>query len=445
MIQTKVKEIGAFEHEVQVEVPQTEYDRIYASQLKRLGRQAKLPGFRPGKAPSKVIEEYFGDKLQEDTIGEIIQQYYLEAVESTGLKPAVQPDLEVPVEQPESGFVFSMKITTWPTVELNDLSVLKFDRTIVQAEDADVDSVVERLRQSQVRFEAEKGRAAELGDQVRIDFVGYLDDEPFEGGRGEDVALVLGEGRFIPGFEEQIVGKKAGEEFSIEVSFPENYQASHLAGQKARFDIVLKEVSKPVKSENDDELAKMLGFDDAAALRKDIRSRLELEAEKATYIATRQAVFDALLEAYDIDLPEALVAQDMLLAKRRIIENMKHQGVEADEEMFADEEFQKELRNRSVRSLKLSVIMQAVRDIAGANVEDAEIDEEIDRQSAQHPEERRDQFKAWVRGQPEQLEAIREQVLERKCIDYLVANAKVSELTRTLSDWQKEQEISQQV
>jgi len=440
MIQTNVKELGANEHEVHVHLPKAEYDRIYALQIEKLARQAKLPGFRPGKTPTQMIQKQFGGKLHEDTVSEIVQSYYVQAIESSGLVPAIQPQLDVPAVQPDSGFAFTLKVTTWPQVELKDVSKLAFDVTEVSVEESDIQSVVDRLTESQVRYELDESRVAESGDQLHIDFTGYVDGEAFQGGAGENVALVLGEGRFIPGFEDQLIGKKAGEECAVEVTFPADYQATHLAGKPARFETVVRSVGKAVKAKDEDDLAKMLGFDDAAAFRADVKTRLEQEAAQAAQAATREASLAALLEVNPVELPEALLAEDMRETTRRVMQNMQSQGVQVTREMFEDEEFKNEVRSRSEKGLRLSVLLQAVRKLADVSVDDAEIDAEIDVQAAQYPAEQQVQYRAWIRGQKEQLDAVRETLMERKCIAYLVSKAKTKAVSKSLSAWQAEQE-----
>jgi len=440
MIQTDVKELGNHEYQVHVTVPQGEYDRIYNEQLLKLSRQAKLPGFRPGKTPPAHLKQQFGPKLHEDTVSELLQKHYVAAIESSGLTPAVQPVLDLPATQPASGFEFTMQVTTWPTVDLTDMSKLKFDATTVEVETSDIDSVLERLQKSQVKFEIVAERKAENGDQLHIDFVGVIDGEEFDGGKGEDVPLVLGEGRFIPGFEEQLIGSVAGDEVAVEVSFPADYQAAHLAGKDASFATVVKSVGKPETAEDGDALAVMLGFDDDAALRADAQSRLDQEAEQASFTATREAALDALLAAHDISLPEALLEQDMRETTKRVLENMKQQGMEPPSDMLNDEAFKQEVRTRSERGLKLSVLLQKVRETAGLSVDDIQISAELDRQAQQYPEEQREQFKTWIRGQQEQMASVSEGLLERKCIAYIASEAKTKAVTKALSIWQAEQE-----
>jgi trigger factor len=444
MIQTEVKKLGVHEYQVHVTVPQGEYDRIYAEQIQKLSRQAKLPGFRPGKTPVGVIKQKFGPKLHDDTVSELLQTHYIKAIESSGLNPAIQPQLDIPEVQPSEGFEFTIKVTTWPEVAVSDLSKLKFAETTIEVGGDDIQSVIDRLMKSQVTYRLEEEGKLEEGDQAHIDFVGSIDGEEFEGGKGENVALVIGEGRFIPGFEDQLTGKAAGEDVTIGVTFPDDYQAAHLAGKAASFAAVVRSVGKPETADNEDALAKMLNFEDEAAFRADIESRLGQEAEQASYTSTRDAALDALLAADAIKLPEALVEQDMLEVTKRVVENMKEQGVEAKREMFADEAFKKEVRKRSERGLKLSLLLQSVRERGELSVDDAEIDTEIDRQAQQYPEDQHEQFKSWLKGQKEQMASMREGLLERKCVAYIVSQAKTTAASKALSVWQQEQEQNQE-
>lgn len=439
MIQTEVKALGASEYQIDVAIARQEYDAVYAEQLGKLARQVRLPGFRPGRAPLAVVRKQFGAKVYEETVSALLQRHYAEIIERSGLKPAVQPEIEAPQLDDDKGLCFSLKVATWPEVEEVNVKALSFPRTEVRAGQEDVDAVIERLMKSQVDYVERAERAAEKGDQLHIDFVGFIDDEPFDGGRGEDVALVLGEGRFIPGFEDQLVGRKAGEECVVEVTFPEDYQAEHLAGRKARFNVVVKSVAEAVRPEDEEGLAKLLGFDDAEALRADVMRRLSEEAEQASREATAKAAQDALLAAHEVELPEMLVAQDMRETMQRVIQNLQRQGVKVTPEMLQDQGFRDEVRRRSERGLKLSVLLQAVRRQGEVEVSDDEVQAEIERQAAAYPEDQREQFKQWLNGQAEQRAAIRERLLERKCIDYIVSQAQTSLEQKSLSSWQEEQ------
>lgn len=440
MVQTDVKKLGENEHEVEVRLPKSEYDRVYAEERSKLIGQVKLPGFRPGKTPGHVIDKQFGPKIHEDTVSQLLQQHYVGAIESSGLTPALQPELSLPKIQPDDAFLFTLKVASWPEVPLTDLSKLQIEATTVTVDDKDVQGVLERLYKSQVGYEIADERAAETGDQLHIDFEGFIGDKAFEGGKGEDVALVLGEGRFIPGFEEQLLGKKAGESCVVEVTFPEDYQAPNLAGQAARFETTVKSVGASVHATDDAALATLLNFDDVDAMMEDIRQGLKKEAENAGKSVTRDSALNALIEAHPMVLPEGLIAEDMKATTARVVQNMKQQGMEATDEMFADEAFKAEVRSRSERGLKLSVLLQSVRKDFDISLTEAEIDAGVDEMVVTYPENMRDDYAKFIRDNQEQLGALKDRLLEQKCIDYVVSQAKTKKVNKTLAAWQEEQD-----
>ncbi len=440
MIQTDVKKLADNEHEVEVRLPKSEYDRVYAQEKAKLGSQVKLPGFRPGKTPSHVIDKQFGPKIHEDTVSQLLQEHYVGAIESSGLTPALQPELSLPKIQPDDAFVFTLKVSSWPEVKLTDLSKLKVEETEVTVDDKDIAGVLERLYKSQVSYEIKEDRAAETGDQLHIDFEGFIGDEAFDGGKGEDVPLVLGEGRFIPGFEDQLIGKKAGDACTVEVTFPENYQAPNLAGKEARFETTVKSVGEAVKAKDDEDLAKMLNFDDAKAMMEDIKQGLKKEAEQAGKQVTRDSALDALIKAHDMTFPEGLIAEDMKATTARVVQNMQQQGMEANDEMLQDEAFKAEVRARSIRGLNLSVLLQSVRKDFDVSLTDEEIDAGVDEMVTAYPENMRDDYAKYIRDNQEQMGALKDRILEQKCIDHVVSQAKVKKVKKTLAAWQEEQD-----
>ncbi|OIQ00356.1 MAG: trigger factor [Zetaproteobacteria bacterium CG2_30_46_52] len=440
MIQTEVKTLGENEYEVHVRLPKSEYQRIYAEQAGKLGSQVKLPGFRPGKTPAHVIQKQFGPKIHEDTVSALLQQHYVAAIESSGLTPAIQPELSLPAVQPEDTFDFTLKVDSWPTVELADVGKLKFEQTTVTVADEDIKAVKDRLFKSQVRYEIKEDRAAETGDQLHIDFEGFIGEEAFEGGKGADVPLVLGEGRFIPGFEDQLMGKKAGDDVVIEVTFPEDYQATNLAGKDARFVTKVKSVGQANPAKTDAELAEMLSFESAEALAEDIQKGLVKEAADASRGATQDAALGALLEANPMTLPEGLIAEDVKATTARVIQNMKQQNIQATPEMLQDEAVKAEVRDRAIRGLKLSVLLQKVRAEFDITLTDEDVDAGLDDMLASYPENMRGDYAKYIRENQEQMGALKDRLLEQKCIDHVVSKAKVKQVTKALSQWQAEQD-----
>lgn len=439
MIQTEVKALGPNEYDVRVHVPEADYAQVYEQQVQQVATQAKLPGFRPGKLPRHVVEQQFGPKLREETISELVQANYAEAIEASGLTPAVQPELDVPEIQSPSGFDFTLKVVTWPEVALKPLNKLSFTQTEVEVTDADVQGVVDRLMKGEVNYEVQEDRAAEYGDELHIDFTGYVGDEPFEGGQGENMRLVLGEGRFLPGFEQGLMGAKAGEERSFPVKFPEDYGHAPLAGKEARFETKVRQVAVPSSAEDEEALAKMLNFDNLDALKSDIRERLQEQAEQASFESNRKAAFDALVDANAMELPEPLVRQDMRHTMSRIAKSMREQGQDPGDQ-FEQQEFKDAVRQNSEYSLKVSLLLQAIREKGELEVSGEELDAELDKQAEQYPEEQREQFKQWMHSQKEQVESLRSRVLEKKCVAFMMSEAKTKKESLKLSEWQAKQD-----
>lgn len=437
MIETKVKQLGADEHSIEVRVKQEEYDRIFQEHLRRLASEVRLPGFRPGKAPKALLIQKFGDRLHQDTISSIIREYYEKAIVASGLKPAIQPELEIPSDQPESGFDFKLRVVTWPKVELKPLASLKIDKYEIHVDEKDVDEVIEHLMEKHRRYVEEEGRKAKQGDELRIDFTGHRNGEPIEGASGKDVAFVLGEGRFVQGFEDALVGASAQERRSFTIHFPENYPARELAGQDVTFDVKVKRVAKPVPLKDTTELAELLGFENVEALKNDIRRRLEQEAREISEEETEASVFKALLSHHEVHLPEPLVRQEMNEMARRLFESMRERGERPDPKIFQDEQVQRNLRERSERNLKIGLLLQSIREAIGIEVSDEELESEIERMAEQYPQEERSAFLAWLRSSKERTEALKDRLLQKKCIEHVLANTNVNVKRMSLHAWRQ--------
>lgn len=443
MIQTEVKSTGNDEHDIHVHVPGEEYDRAYAEQLQKIVSKAKLPGFRPGKTPKNVIAQKFSGQLIEDTASALVQEHYIEALEKSGLIPAVQPQIDIAGLADAKGFDFTIKVATWPKAELKKLSRLSITQTEVEVKASDLQSVIGRLMESQVKYEVDDKARAEQGDEVHMDYTGYLDNEPFEGGKAENARLVIGSGQLLPDLEQGLIGARVNDERTIDVHFPEDYQHALLAGKKTRFEVKVLQVGKAVHPKDESELAGMINFDDAAALRADMQTRLGREAEQASFEATRQAVFDALLAANKVSIPEALIRQDMAEAKKRIAKDMQARGMEVTPEMFKEEKLLERLRNTSEENLKIAVLLQAARLQAEIGIDEAEVEVEVERQAGEYPDEQRDQFRKWIRESKGQIDSLKDRLLEKKVVEFIISQAKVKKVSKGLDEWQAEKDAAQ--
>ncbi|MDQ6978885.1 MAG: trigger factor [Mariprofundaceae bacterium] len=444
MIKTEVNHLSDNEHRIDVHVAQCEYTRLYEDNLKKLmGQNIRLPGFRPGKVPRHVIVKKFAGNLHQDTVSALVQEHYGSALDKSGLQPAVQPVIDLPEAQPDDGFSFNLVVTTWPNIELSPLADLAVEKWDVTVDDADVDGVIERLIESQFRYEA-ADKSVEADDKVCMDYIGYIGDEAFDGGTAENAELVIGSGAYIPGFEEQLMNAEAGQHVQVALEFPVNYQAEALAGQSARFEVDIKTVMKGTSCASVDDLAELLGFADEAALREDARTSLAREAAKATLEKTRESVDASLLAANSVDVPERIVREHVQHGVKRYEERRQQEGGAplSDEEQARFMSYGYAVENEK---LQASVIMQAIREQAELTVSDEDVDAELGNMAAQYPENQREAYVQWMKSSKENRDGIESSVLERKCVDYVLSQAHVTVVVKTITQLQEEIDAAQVV
>ncbi|MEO9895198.1 MAG: trigger factor, partial [Paracoccaceae bacterium] len=293
-----------------ITVTAAELDSKVNEKLTEAQPEVEMKGFRKGKVPMALLKKQFGQRLMGEAMQESIDGAMAEHFEESGERPAMQPDVKMTNEDWKEGDDVNVEMSyeALPDIPEADLSKIKLEKLVVKADDAAVEEALGNLAETAQDFKArKKGSKAKDGDQIVMDFLGKVDGEAFEGGAAEDYPLVLGSNSFIPGFEEQLVGSKAGEEKSVSVTFPAEYQAEHLAGKEAVFECTVKEVKEPVAAEVDDELAKKFGAEDLAGLKGQITERLEAEYTGAARAVMKRHLLDELDTAVKFDLPPSLV------------------------------------------------------------------------------------------------------------------------------------------
>ena len=300
------------ERRVTITVPAETVVQAIREELKRVAKNARVDGFRKGKVPPHIIEKRFGASVRQDILGDLLQNHFFQAVIENKINLAGRPSFTV--EQFEEGkeLKFTATFEVYPEVELKGLENIKVEKPVVEISEADVDKMVEVLRKQQATW-TESQDAAKAEDRVTIDFVGSVDGEEFEGGKASDFVLFMGQGRMIPGFEEGIVGHKAGDKFTIDVTFPEEYHAENLKGKAAKFDITLKKVEVMVLPELTDEFAAKFGPNtkSVADLRNEIRKNMQRELKNALTTRVKTQVIDGLVEQNQIDVPSSAVEQEI--------------------------------------------------------------------------------------------------------------------------------------
>ncbi|MBU0779097.1 MAG: trigger factor [Alphaproteobacteria bacterium] len=418
-----------------ITVTAAELDDKVVGKLKEAQPEVEMKGFRKGKVPMAMMRKQFGPRLMGEAMQEAIDGALNEHMTTSGDRPAAQPEMKMANEDWKEGddVVVNVSYEKLPDVPDTDLSKVKLERMVVKADDSAVEEALKNLAESPqaVAYEA-KDAAAENNDQVVIDFVGKIDGEAFEGGAGDDYPLVLGSNSFIPGFEDQLVGTKAGEEKAVTVSFPAEYQAAHLAGKEAVFDVTVKEVRAANAPEIDDELAKKFGAEDLDALKGQIRERLEAEYNGASRAIAKRKLLDELDTLVSFDLPESLVEAEANQIAHQLWheENPDVQGHDHPEINPTDEH-----KTLAQRRVKLGLLLADIGQNAEVKVSDQEMTQAIMNQARQYPGQER-QFFEFVQQNAQFRQQLQAPMFEDKVVDHIFEKATVTEKTVTKEELQ---------
>ena len=414
-----------------------ELDDKVMSKLKEAQPDIEMKGFRKGKVPLPLLKKQFGDRVMGEAMQEAIDGAMESHFEASGERPAAQPEMKMTSEdwKPGDDVEVEMSYEALPEIPEIDLSGITLERLVAKADDAGIDEALGNLAESAQDFQdRKKGSKAKDGDQVTMDFVGKVDGEAFDGGSAEDYPLVLGSNSFIPGFEDQLVGVKAGEEKAVTVTFPEEYQAEHLAGKEAVFDCTIKAVKEPVAAEINDELAQKFGAEDLASLKTQIADRLNEEYAGAAKAVLKRRLLDELDKLVSFELPPTMVEVEAKQIAHQLWheENPDVQGHDHGE-IEATEEHTK-LAERRVR---LGLVLAELGQKAKVEVSDAEMTQAVMNQARQYPGQER-QFFEFVQQNPQMQQQLRAPIFEDKVVDYVVELAKVTDKEISKDDLQKE-------
>ena len=415
------------ERRVTITVPAETVVQAIREELKRVAKNARIDGFRKGKVPPHIIEKRFGASVRQDILGDLLQNHFFQAVIENKINLAGRPSFTV--EQFEEGkeLKFSATFEVYPEVELKGLENIKVEKPVVEISEADIDKMVEVLRKQQATW-TETQDAAKAEDRVTIDFVGSVDSEAFEGGKASDFVLFMGQGRMIPGFEEGIVGHKAGDKFTIDVTFPEEYHAENLKGKAAKFDITLKKVEVMVLPELTDEFVAKFGPNtkSVADLRNEIRKNMQRELKNALTTRVKTQVIDGLVEQNQIDVPNSAVEQEIEVLRQQAAQRFGGNAQQAAQ--LPRELFEEQAKRRVLVGLLLSQVIASnelkadeervkamIEDIASAYEQPADVVEYYSKNN-------------------ELMNNIRNVVLEEQAVDAVLAKAQVTEKAATFDE-----------
>ncbi|MCA0434359.1 MAG: trigger factor [Proteobacteria bacterium] len=431
--------------EFQVVVNSDELARLAEARLAEMAGKAQIKGFRPGKVPVAHLKRLYGKSVMAEVVQKSLEDSTRTVFADRNLKPAYQPEVKLPEAEDEVNAVmdgkkdlsFSISGEVIPDFEVKDTTGLELAKHVVAVTDANIDEAIANLSSSSKNWEAKAaGAKAANGDRVTISFEGKVDGVAFEGGTGEDIPLELGSNQFIPGFEEQLVGAKVGDELVVKVSFPADYAVDTLAGKPAEFTTKVSAIETGTGAAVDDEFAKRMGFENVGALREMVKSSLAREFERMTAMKLKRDVLDALDKQYTFDLPERLVETEFSSIWTALNNEMQKAGKTFADEDTTEEKARDEYRAIAARRVRLGLVLGMMGEKEGVNVNEQELQQALIARVRQFPGQER-QVYDFYRKNPSALIELRGPIFEQKVVDLIVAKASLSEKSVSREDLKK--------
>jgi trigger factor len=419
-MQVSVETVGTLGRKLKVAVPAEDVEKEFGQRLKKLSQQVKMPGFRPGKVPLKMVEAQYGQRLMEEVAGDLIENSLREAIVQQGLRPAAGPRIEHQALMRNQGFEYTAEFEIYPEIKKLDLTGTTLERPVAAVAAEDVDRTLETIRKQRTNWNPVT-REAKLGDRVKIDFAGQLNGEALPGGTAKDFFCVLGSGTLIEDMEKGIVGAAPGATRTINALFPADYRHQPLAGQRVEFSVTVNEVAEPVLPEVNDELAKQLGVEDGSVerLRAEIKSNLEREAAQRTRRITRARALRSLLDGNNFEIPKSLIENEMAALKRYA----QSSGMRADDSVL-----QAQASQRVATGLALAEIIRT----RSLKAEPARVRAKLEEMASEY--EQPAAFIQWHYEQPQRMAQIESLVVEERAVEELLAQAKVEDKSVTFQE-----------
>ncbi|MGA0808491.1 MAG: trigger factor [Burkholderiaceae bacterium] len=436
---TETTAASSLERRITLHLSSEDIEQATVRQLQQMGRKAKLPGFRPGKIPLKVLEKSFGAQARSEALGDALSKVYAEQIAAHKLRPAGPPKI-APLNKDASDAAaqpldFEATIEVYPDVPLPDRANLKVERTVCEVSDADLDKTMQTLQKQRVAFN-KVDRAAQADDQVLIDFEGKLDGEVFEGGKAEGFEFVVGNGSMLEDFDQAVRGMAAGDTKTFTVQFPENYHATNLAGKAAEFTVTLHEAREPELPVLDDEFAKAFGVAEGGLerLRQDVEKNLRREVATRCKNKTKRSVMDALVEQASFELPTALVQAESERMSEEMRQQMANRGMKVDQAPLPPDLF----KNQAAKRVRLGLLVGEIVSKEGLNPTEDGIRAMLAEmaQAYENPEE----FIRWAMSNNERRSEAQSVVLEDNVVNWVLQGAKVEDKTVDVESLIKETE-----
>ncbi|MFN4287805.1 MAG: trigger factor [Brevundimonas sp.] len=416
-----------------VTIPATDLKSRLDARIQEVAPQMRLKGFRPGKVPASHVRKVFGRDLMGEIVNDAVNETSQKALEDAKLRPAAPAELNLTSDMDrvitgEADLAYEMSLEVMPEFEAIDPATITLERPTYEASDADVEEALKEIASQVTSYEDKGGKAPKAadGDQLTIDFVGKIDGEAFEGGSATDASLVIGSNRFIPGFEEQLVGAKAGEDKTIEVTFPEDYGAAHLAGKKATFDVSVKAVKSPVDTAMDDELAKRVGLESLDKLKELLRDNLNQQYARASRFKLKRALLDVLDEKHSFDLPPKMVEAEFDGIWTQVQADKDAGRLPEEDAKKSEKALREEYRKIAERRVRLGLVLAEIGRANDVVVTDQELSQAIMAEARNYPGQEREVLD-FYRQNPNAAASMRAPIYEEKVCDLIFDKAKVTD------------------
>ncbi len=430
-MQANLETLSGLERRLSVAVPLTEIEVEVQSRLKNISRTAKMPGFRPGKVPFKVVLQQYGASVRQEVLGATLEKSFGAAVRDKNLKVAGYPKFDAaPPAEGAADFQYSATFEVYPEFKVGDIADKTVDRVKLDVGDAEIDKTLDIMRKQRVSYDGVE-RPAQKGDRLQISYQGAIDGTPFEGGAAEKQYAVLGEGRLLADFESALEGMKTGDNKGFELKFPDDYHGKDVAGKTAHFDVAVSEVAAPKLPEMDAEFAKSLGVADGdiAKMRTEVKTNLEREVKQRLKAKTKDQVMQALLDTTPVDIPKALIDMEVQSLQNMARENMAARGMPVKDDMpMPADIFAAQAQRRVSLGLILGELVRTHNLHARPEQVRAAVD--LQGQSYEHPEE----VVKWFYQQPERLRDIESVVLEENVVEWALGVAKAEDKAITFDE-----------
>jgi trigger factor len=421
-------------HEFKIVVPAEQIQTQVESRLKELSQQVRIPGFRPGKVPMTLMKQRYAQSVLGEVLEQSVQQASDAAMTERSLKPAMQPKIEVTSFDEGKDLEFTLVVEVLPEIEALDMKSIALNKPKVTVEDSEVDEALARIAESRKESKAlDTKRKAKKGDILEIDFVGSIDGVEFPGGKGEGYDLELGSGSFIPGFEDQLIGAKPGEDVSVTVTFPEEYHSKDLAGKEAVFAVAVKAHKESVAPAIDDEFAKSVGLDDLEALRKAVVGQIENEYAGVARNRMKRELLDILAEKASFEVPPGMVELEFDAIWKQIEEAQKNDTLDEEDKGKSDDELKEEYKTLSERRVRLGLLLADIGQKNELQVNQEDLNRAIMQEAMRFPGQEQAVFQYFQNNQ-QALDSLRAPLYEDKVIDFIIEMADVTEVEMTAAE-----------